>query len=528
MCTRFKNIGHVFYALVLVLCLSCSDDNPVNIGIVTLQTNNTLGELLVDGNGKTLYVFSKDANGQSQCAGGCLNDWPIYHATDLKPGPGIDVADFSTITRADGTQQTTYKRWPLYYYTGDTGEGDTNGEAVGGTWFVAKPNYSIMLANRQLTGKDGKNYTSAYVEGTGETQYFVDAHGRTLYTFSRDYKNINNFTTPNLGNNGVWPIFYRDIDALPSTFNASDFDEIDVFGNPQLTYKGNPLYYFGEDTNPGDNKGVSVPTPGIWPVASLQTPEAFVQPTVLLQNDATLGNILTDNQGRTLYFFARDTKGASACTGGCLNRWPLFYTEELILPQGGTLAQADFGTIGEGATKQRTYKGRPLYYYSASNNGVIEPAGEKGGEAFGNVWYAAKPDYTLMVASAQLVGADGKNYTATYVEGTGNTRYFTDGAGRTLYIFTNDKKNTNTFTNATFSNDGAWPIFHVTIGRLPTGLNASDFGEINVHGRPQTTYKGWPLYYFGQDTAKGDNKGVSVAAPGKWPVINGDTVEAPL
>jgi hypothetical protein len=44
-----------------------------------------------------------------------------------------------------------------------------------------------------------------------------------------------------------------------------------------LLTKGNPLYYFGEDTNRGENKGVSVPTPGVWPVASLQTTEALEQ-----------------------------------------------------------------------------------------------------------------------------------------------------------------------------------------------------------------------------------------------------------
>jgi predicted lipoprotein with Yx(FWY)xxD motif len=525
---RFKNIGPTLFTIALLsLCIACSDDDPVNIGIVTLQPSNTLGDILVDGNGKTLYVFAKDANGQSQCTDGCLNDWPVYYAPDLKPGPGIDLADFSSITRSDGTEQTTYNGWPLYYYTGDSDSGDANGEAVGNLWFVAKPNYSIMMASRQLVGKDGKNYTSTYVEGVGETQYFVDAQGRTLYTFVKDYKDINKFTAPNLSNNGVWPIFYADIDALPSTLDADDFGEIDVFGNPQLTYKGNPLYYFGEDTNRGENKGVSVPTPGIWPVASTQTLDAPLQPTVMLKNDATLGNILTDSQGRTLYFFARDTKGTSACTGGCLNRWPLFYTEEFILPQGGALAEADFGTTGDGASKQSTYKGRPLYYYSTTNDGVIEPAGEKGGEGFGSVWYVAKPDYSLMVASAQLVGLDGKNYTSAYVEGTGNTRYFTDAAGRTLYLFTNDTKDTNKFTAADFSNDAAWPIFHVVIGRLPTGMNAVDFGEINVHGRLQTTYKGWPLYYFGQDTGKGDNKGVSVPTPGKWPVINNDTGLAP-
>ena len=132
---------------------------------------------------------------------------------------------------------------------------------------------------------------------------FRGFQGRTLYTFINDFKNINKFTAPNLSNNGVWPLFHVDIDALPSTLMPADFGEIDVYGNPQLTYKGNPLYYFGEDANPGENKGVSVPTPGIWPVARPQTTEALEQPTVMLKNDATLGNILTDNQGRTSIFF---------------------------------------------------------------------------------------------------------------------------------------------------------------------------------------------------------------------------------
>ena len=53
------------------------------------------------------------------------------------------------------------------------------------------------------------------------------------------------------------------------------------------------------------------------------------------------------------------------------------------------------------------------------------------------------------------------------------------------------------------------------------------FLQIDVHGRTQITYKGWPVYYFGQDAARGDNKGVSVGGPGKWPVINEATPLAP-
>lgn len=521
----------IFPLAAVLLCtlglLSCSDDDPVNIGMVTLQTSGALGDILVDGNGKTLYVFAKDVNGQSQCTGGCLADWPVYNATDLQPGAGIDVNDFGTITRSDGAQQTTYKGWPLYYYGGDDAAGETNGEAVGQLWFAAKPDYSIMLANAQLVGHDGKNYTSAYQEGAGETQYFVDALGRTLYTFSRDYRDINKFTAADLSNNGVWTIFHTGIDAVPSTINANDFGEIDVHGHPQLTYKGNPLYYYGQDASRGENKGVSFPMPGIWPIAGPQTMEAPEQPTIMLRNDATFGSVLTDNQNRTLYFFGRDTKGSSNCVGACSNRWPIFNADEIIVPQGGPLQAADFASIGDGATKQLTYKGRPLYYYAPANDGVIEAAGEKGGDNFGTVWFVAKPDYSLMVAIAQLVGLDGKNYTSTYSEGDGVTRYFTDAAGRTLYSFTNDSENTNTFTLADLSNDAAWPIFHVTIDNLPTGMNTGDFGEIDVHGRKQLTFKGWPLYYFGQDAAQGDNKGVSVPVPGTWRVVNGDSAPAP-
>jgi predicted lipoprotein with Yx(FWY)xxD motif len=520
--------------VVLALCFSnCDDDDPaVNTGEVTLQNNATLGNFLVDGKGMTLYYFTKDVNGKSNCTGGCLTAWPIYYAEDIKPGAGIDAGDFTTITRGDGSKQTAYKNWPLYYYIGDTKAGDVTGEAVENEWFVAKTDYTIMLTDAQLVGKDGKSYVApGYQEGSGITQFFVDVNGRTLYTFSKDYKDTNKFTAADLSNNNVWPIYNANIQSLPSTLKASDFGTIQVHGRTQTTYKGNPLYYFGEDSKPGDTKGVSVPTPGIWPVASVNTPVAPVQPTVMVRADANLGNVLTDNQGRTLYFFGRDTKGVSGCAGGCLNRWPLFNVENVVVPQNSAISAADFGHIGTGATAQVTYKGRPLYYFSANNDGTIEPAGQNGGDNFGTVWYVASPDYDLMVASAQLVGNNGLNYTITggvYGEGTGNTRYFTDAAGRTLYIFSNDARDTNTFTNGNATHDANWPIFHVEIEHLPSALNAEDFGEITVNGSPQLTYKGWPVYYFGGDANKGDTKGVSVPTPGVWPVINENTAEAEL
>jgi predicted lipoprotein with Yx(FWY)xxD motif len=170
---------------------------------------------------------------------------------------------------------TTYKGWPLYYYAGDASPGDVNGDGLNNLWFVAKPDYSLMVANGQLVGADGKMYTSDYMEGTGITVYFTDINGRTLYIFVNDEKDTNNYTNPDFSNNSTWPIFYVDIEMLPSGMDPADFGQIDVFGEPQLTFRGWPLYYFGSDAQRGETKGVSVPVPGIWPVVNNDTDPAM-------------------------------------------------------------------------------------------------------------------------------------------------------------------------------------------------------------------------------------------------------------
>ena len=126
-----------------------------------------------------------------------------------------------------------------------------------------------MLVNAQLVGNDGKNYTSTYTVGTGQTLYFSDGKGVTLYAFSPDNFNINNYTKPDFSNDATWPIYQTDQVVVPSTLDKTQFTSINVFGKKQLTYKGWPLYYFGPDGGVrGANKGVSVPTPGVWPVVT--------------------------------------------------------------------------------------------------------------------------------------------------------------------------------------------------------------------------------------------------------------------
>ena len=77
-----------------------------------------------------------------------------------------------------------------------------------------------------------------------------------------------------VSNDAVWPVFTKSLEAVVSTVDASDFGTIDVFGKSQLTYKGWPLYYFGQDSERGETKGVSVPSPGVWPIVNKNTEAA--------------------------------------------------------------------------------------------------------------------------------------------------------------------------------------------------------------------------------------------------------------
>ncbi len=263
---------------VMAVSLSCTDKTSVAPPAPTNDVGvkeTSLGKVLTDASGKTLYFFAKDVAGTPTCAGGCLDTWPVFSKTISRLDPSLSATDFASITRADGTTQTTYKEWPLYYYKSDAAAGDVKGENVGKVWFVAKPTYSIMMASAQLVGNDGKNYMADYKEGMGATQFFVDEMGRTLYGFANDKKNTNKYTKADFSNDGVWPIYTAELKDLPSTIDKSMFGVIDVFGKKQLTYKGWPLYYFGSDNAArGATKGVSFPKPGIWPIVNLETPNA--------------------------------------------------------------------------------------------------------------------------------------------------------------------------------------------------------------------------------------------------------------
>jgi predicted lipoprotein with Yx(FWY)xxD motif len=113
-------------------------------GSATVDVANTsLGKILVDSKGRTLYLFRKDKGAKSSCFGACATNWPPLRTT-RKPtvSSGVTASKAATTKRSDGKPEVTYNGHPLYLFAGDQKAGDTNGQGVnafGGSWFAVSP-----------------------------------------------------------------------------------------------------------------------------------------------------------------------------------------------------------------------------------------------------------------------------------------------------------------------------------------------------------------------------------------------------
>jgi len=105
---------------------------------IMVATNSSLGQILTDANGKTLYAFTNDAPDVSNCTGSCATNWPplaVAQGTMPTAADGITVT-LGTLTRADGTLQVTVNHIPVYTWASDANAGDTGGQGKGGVWFA--------------------------------------------------------------------------------------------------------------------------------------------------------------------------------------------------------------------------------------------------------------------------------------------------------------------------------------------------------------------------------------------------------
>jgi predicted lipoprotein with Yx(FWY)xxD motif len=129
------------------------------VATVGLANEGNLGKILVDSQGRSLYLFQKDIGTTSECAGACATAWPPLRVTG-KPvvGTAVSASKIGTTARSDGKPQVTYNGHPLYLYSADQKPGDTNGQGLnvfGGGWFA------LSAAGNMVSGK-GSGSGSGY------------------------------------------------------------------------------------------------------------------------------------------------------------------------------------------------------------------------------------------------------------------------------------------------------------------------------------------------------------------------------
>lgn len=138
---------------------SSSSASTANAELKTAHTS--LGTVVVDSDGRTVYVFDKDSPGAgtSSCTAACLAKWPPVVAKSGKPTVSGVSGQLGTITRDDGTKQVTLAGMPLYLYSGDSHAGDVTGQAVGGVWWAVSP------SGAKITGAPASSSSSSYSGG---------------------------------------------------------------------------------------------------------------------------------------------------------------------------------------------------------------------------------------------------------------------------------------------------------------------------------------------------------------------------
>lgn len=206
---------------------------------------------LADTAGRALYVYASDVPGDceqlpvSNCEADCLISWPIFDAKKRRLPSTLSDELFGTIRRADGTEQTTYRGWPLYYFKTDTARGMVTGQGKSKVWFLATvlpPGITIMK--------------------TGTEKRLADGTGRTVYAYGKDIKG-GEVSDPESTCTGdcarAYPPVLQNRISVVSSLEPSDFSLFLRRGTTRLhlAYKGSPLYYAAADEHRGELKGVT-------------------------------------------------------------------------------------------------------------------------------------------------------------------------------------------------------------------------------------------------------------------------------
>jgi predicted lipoprotein with Yx(FWY)xxD motif len=253
-----------FYACCSIISSSTSSSSSTSLSSssysVEIGSSTSIGNYLENRSGFTLYMFAQDTpgNGTSACTGSCAAVWPPFYANGSLTLPsGLNSSSFSTITRADGSKQTTYNGWPLYYYAPDS-SGKMFGEGAdqfGGLWYAVPP--TMQQSGGQIISGSSYNVGIAYKPSIGI--YLTNSSGFTLYYRSTDKPNSGNTTCTTDTCEANWPVFYQTSMNLAPGLSSSQFSSITAYNSTKIvTYNGYPLFYWAHDSKPGDTTGQGI------------------------------------------------------------------------------------------------------------------------------------------------------------------------------------------------------------------------------------------------------------------------------
>ncbi len=118
------------------------------------SSGSSLGNIVVNGTGLTVYIFDKDTanTGKSACTGACLSTWPPVTTTAPNPHVTGISGTVATITDPDGKMQITINGLPLYTFAGDTAKGDVKGQGLQNVWWVLSPSGKKITTSATGTG----------------------------------------------------------------------------------------------------------------------------------------------------------------------------------------------------------------------------------------------------------------------------------------------------------------------------------------------------------------------------------------
>ena len=357
---------------------------------------------------------------------------------------------------------------------------------------------SAALAGSILVGLAGVA-SPAYAAGvtvsshmTAEGKVLVGPSGLSLYVFSGDLSSVTGCTSATCQK--FWPPLLSPSGSV-SAGPGVKAGELAVKKRPgvgdQVTYYGQPLYYFLKDTAAGQTNGEDVAAfGGIWNLVSVAGHPAAnraqlqVEPT---PQGLALGAVTAFGAVRTVYTLTSETTTSAPCTGVCGAFWPpLISNGPAVAGPGVNKSLLGLVRLPDGSA-QVTYAGHRLHFFTKDLATGAPPSEANGAnvlaQPFNGVWYTVSPSGFPLAGATHLKVETSPAGQILAMVGAG-------GASATAYAFTGK--------NCAGQCAVAWPPVLAT--EPPVGGPGVDAAALGLTRRPdgtfQVTYHGHPLYLF--------------------------------